>query len=184
MKAKILFLLACLVCAGAYAQESAGAGRAHTLYIVRHAEKNPGKDSTLTPAGEERATQLAKLLRKKKIGKIYVTPYKRSFATARPLYEKSHIDTVHYRPDTTGVSLLQTIRAHGDGNTHLLIVGHSNTVIPLVKALGGSTTMTEIPENEFDHLFILKVSADGTVSTTQKKYGNKQKRKQVAKMTL
>ncbi len=52
-----------------------------TFFLVRHAEKHPGRDSTLTPEGERRAGKLYRLLQDSAIQRIYSTPYRRTIQT-------------------------------------------------------------------------------------------------------
>ena len=46
-----------------------------TFFLVRHAEKNPGRDSTLTEEGERRAGKLYRILKDSSIRRIYTTPF-------------------------------------------------------------------------------------------------------------
>src|SRR4051812_12158967 len=72
----------------------------HTnIYLVRHAEKDAGRDPQLTEAGKKRAADLAHILKDKNIQRIYVTDYRRSWMTADSLRIQSGIDTVGYVVD-------------------------------------------------------------------------------------
>ena len=51
-----------------------------------------------------------------------------------------------------------------------MIVGHSNTVPEMIKALGGDVAPT-IDEKEYDDLFIVTIYAKGKAKVTQLKYG-------------
>ncbi|HNG63191.1 MAG TPA: histidine phosphatase family protein, partial [Ferruginibacter sp.] len=55
------------------------------VYIVRHAEKESGKDPVLTPGGFKRAGVLARALKSEGIQKIYVSRTRRSQLTADSL---------------------------------------------------------------------------------------------------
>jgi phosphohistidine phosphatase SixA len=149
-----------------------GGSGTYSLYIVRHAEKHPGKDSTLMPEGHRRAGDLARWLKDKGIKRIYITPYKRSMQTGDSLRLLTRLDTAYYKPDTTGAGLLEAIAAHKDGGKNLLIIGHSNTVIPLVKAMGGTPDISVIGDTEFDHLFIISIGGK-KILTRHEHYGVK-----------
>src|SRR4051812_23445880 len=60
---------------------------ATTVVVVRHAEKqlDKGDDPSLTPAGQEHAKALAKLLDRQKIDAIFTSDMKRTQETAAPL---------------------------------------------------------------------------------------------------
>ena len=86
-------------CASAPPPSSSAQG-ATTVILVRHAERatnnpqdpNPG----LTPAGQERARELARLLSGRHVAGVLATQYARTQLTAQPTAEAAHvvIDTV------------------------------------------------------------------------------------------
>lgn len=133
-----------------------------TFYVVRHAERYEGPDSSLTPAGYERAGCLYRLLKDSLLNKIYVTPYRRSRETADSLRLALRLDTAVYRPDTTGESLIYTLTRHEDWGKHILIVAHANTMLPIVKALGGKPPVDSIRSNEFDRVLVVRKLKGGT----------------------
>lgn len=140
-----------------------------TFFLVRHAEKNPGVDSTLTEAGRARAHHLYTLLRDSGLQKIYFTPFKRTVQTADPLLEQLHLDTVYYMPDTTGESLIYEITRRRDWGKRLLIVGHSNTLLPMMRALKAKPPVDSIGDKDYDNLFIVRKHRD-TVKVSWKKF--------------
>lgn len=125
-----------------------------TLYVVRHAEKvTTVKDNPpLTPEGEQRAKDLAILLQSKKLKAIYSTDTKRTIGTAQPTALQKDKSVVLYKHDTV-VKTLQTIGGL-KGNT--LIVGHSNTIIPILEKMGIVPDKKNVPDWEYDNLFIVK----------------------------
>ncbi|MFX1704222.1 histidine phosphatase family protein [Chitinophaga sp. CC14] len=133
-----------------------------TFYVIRHAERNPGPDSTLTVAGQERAGALYRLLKDSGLNKIYFTPYKRTVATADSLRMHLRIDTCFYAADTSGESFIYQVTRHGDWGKRLLVIGHSNTVIPILHSLKAKAHTDSIGENEYDRLFIVRKTREGT----------------------
>jgi phosphohistidine phosphatase SixA len=131
-----------------------------TFFLVRHAEKNPGPDSTLTAAGHERARRLQALLQDSGLQKIYFTPFKRTVQTADPLVTALHLDTVFYRPDTTGESLIYEITRHGDWGKRLLIIGHSNTLLPMLHALKANPRLDSIGAQDYGNVFVVYKRSD------------------------
>lgn len=128
-----------------------------TIYLVRHAEKDTGNNPPLTQAGFKRAGDLMRYLQSKDVSKIYSTKYKRTNQTADSLKLAQNLTTIIYDADTIGNDLVAKIKANGDEGKTILVVGHSNTVPKLIRRLGVTTfAMQNLPDTEFDNLFILK----------------------------
>ena len=128
------------------------------VYLVRHAEKEGGKDPVLTTAGKQRAGDLMRKLVNKNIQHIYVSEYRRTQMTGDSLRIQLRIDTVHYVADTIGDDLLRRIKEHGDIGKNILVIGHSNTIPFIIRKLGMKNYSKEnIPDNEFDNLFLVTV---------------------------
>ncbi|RBL92235.1 histidine phosphatase family protein [Chitinophaga flava] len=136
-----------------------------TFYVVRHAERFPGADTCLTPEGFKRAGFLYERLKNAHLDKIYLTPYLRSIQTADSLRIKLHLDTCFYKADTTGESLIYEITRHGDWGKRLLIIGHSNTLVPLLHSLRARPHMAALGEHEYDWLFIVRKTSAGSSLT-------------------
>ncbi|NIG53620.1 histidine phosphatase family protein [Chitinophaga sp. Cy-1792] len=127
-----------------------------TVYLVRHAERYEGYDSTLTPEGRIRAGKLYQELKDSGINKIYITRFRRSIETADSFRILGKVDTVFYLADTTGESLIYEITRHEDWGKHLLVIGHANTIVPIIKAFGAKSPVTTIPDKDFEHMFVIK----------------------------
>src|SRR5688572_20712788 len=62
-----------------------------TVILIRHAEKNiepNNPDPELSPAGQARAQELVRMFGNTGVGAIYVTQYKRTQQTVKPLAER------------------------------------------------------------------------------------------------
>ncbi len=144
----------------------------HSYYIVRHAEKataeaNMSSDVPLTDKGKERAEALKDILKDEKIAYIFSTNTIRTKSTAQPTANYFNLPTETYnpRPDSAFISLLKSKKK----NT--LIVGHSNTVDDIVNKLCGETKIAgDLPETEYDNLFVVKKKGKKMVFL-EKKYG-------------
>jgi phosphohistidine phosphatase SixA len=151
---KYLLLGLWLLAAKAYAFQ--------TLFIVRHAEKqDESKDPALSLNGKGRALDLAAHLKDAGIKAIYVTEYQRTQKTAEPLAE-----VLAVKPEMTDKDLTKfaaTLLADKSSDA-ALIVGHSNTVPDLVKALGVPGNWT-IADTEFDQLIIVTLAKPAPVAT-------------------
>lgn len=125
----------------------------HRIYFVRHAEKStqPPRDPDLTDAGRQRAESLARLLGSRDIGSIYSTDTRRTRQTAEPLSRDKSIPVSLYSNDTTQRFLYQLL----DREQSALVVGHSNTVLSMLTGLGLKPSIKEIPDNDYDNLFIV-----------------------------
>ena len=127
---------------------------------MRHAEKapEPAGDPVLSPAGEARAGHLAEMLGKEELAAVYASETTRARETARPTAEDQGLEITSY-PPLELESLIRRVFAEHRGET-VLVVGHSNTVPDLVRLLGGEDP-GEMPETEYDSLFVVTVSLEG-----------------------
>jgi phosphohistidine phosphatase SixA len=126
------------------------------IFIVRHAEKETGKDPGLTAGGNTRAGDLMRTLETEGVQKIYVSQYRRTQMTADSMRLQLKIDTVHYAADTTCDNLINSIMMHSDFGKTILIVAHSNTIPQIIRKLGlADYPYGDIPDNEFDNLFVI-----------------------------
>jgi broad specificity phosphatase PhoE len=149
-----------------------GAGIDLTIIVIRHAEKkaepdNPDPD--LSPAGQARAQELARMFGGAGINAIYATQYKRTQQTVKPLADKLGLPVTQVDARKTG-DLVARIRAQNPGQT-VFISGHNNSAPEIVAALGGPT-FPMIPEAEFDNLYIVTVDRTGKTKVMKMKYGN------------
>ena len=139
------------------------------VYVVRHAERADGgagagsmtseNDPPLSKAGEERAARLAAMLTDARITAIYATEYRRTQDTAKPLAARLGL-TVFSNPAREGEALIAKLKKD-HANDVVLLVGHSNSIPALIKALGGQDIT--IRDDEYDNLFVV-VPATRTVS--------------------
>ncbi len=146
-----------------------------TIVLVRHAEKELGaiSDAPLSPEGEQRADRLANMFGDtQKLGrlqKIYVTNTRRTQQTALRLSQRLGItsDVVDAKIDST--ELARRVLDENRGG-RVLIVGHSNTVPELVKALSGADAVPPIGEEEYDTMYVVTVPSMGKASVLRLKY--------------
>jgi broad specificity phosphatase PhoE len=126
-----------------------------TVILVRHAEKASQEDgSPLTAAGTERAKELARVLAGVKVDAIYTTQFRRVQDTAAPIATALNMTPlVRNTGPAYATDLAKHIRATHAGQT-VLVVGHSNTTINVMKALG-AIDVASMPESEYDNLFVL-----------------------------
>lgn len=156
---------------GAAAIQSAGAAPT-TIILVRHAEKKvvppENKDPDISPAGQARADELARMFGGAGIGAIYASQYKRTQQTVKPLADKLGVAVTQVQAKNTD-DLVKRIRAGVAGQV-VFIAGHNNTIPEIIGALGGPK-LPIIPETEYDNLYILTVQSDGAAKLLAMKYG-------------
>jgi phosphohistidine phosphatase SixA len=146
---------------------SSDPGGQGVVFLVRHAEradagmaaaKMAGADPELSDAGKTRAAALAALLKDAKITAIFTTEYKRTRDTAQPLAVATGV-TAAAVDSKDAAGLIDRVKASA-GN--VLVVGHSNTVPDIIKALGVSEPVA-IPDDQFHNLFVVIRGAKPTL---------------------
>ena len=126
------------------------------IYIVRHAEKETvSQDPDLTAEGKARAEDLAAVMKNNKIEKIYSTETNRTKQTAAPFSAQSGIHIEPYRNDTLQKFLYHIL----ESGKNTLIIGHSNTSLTMLRELSLTPSMNEIPEDDYDNLFIVTLKS-------------------------
>lgn len=154
----------------------AGVGPPDTVVVVvRHAEKasDDPKDPTLSEAGQARAEALAKALQGLPLTAAYATQYRRTQLTATPAAKACGIavtvrEATAANDATYASDLAHEIRQGVPGSGYL-VVGHSNTVPAIVKALTGVDPVP-VADDEFDRLYIVTLPADGKARFVVAKY--------------
>ena len=133
---------------------ASGTDAAPVIFIVRHAEKasTADKDPDLSPEGQKRANALADILKDSYITSVFVTKFKRTQETGAPTARAAHL-TPTVVPENEIGALPKQLRAL---NGNALVVGHSNTIPDLLKALGIATPIS-VPENDYGEIFVVLV---------------------------
>ena len=125
------------------------------IYVVRHAEKlSTGSDPGLTAEGQQRAEALKDLLHPDSLSGAYATQYQRTFETAQPTVIDQRIVLRRYQADA-GKPLLDSL-SHLKKKQYL-VVGHSNTVLPMLTSIGLHPSRNEIADTDYDNLFTVTV---------------------------
>lgn len=123
-----------------------------TIFLVRHADKQGNLDD-LSAAGEARAQELSRILDEANIVAIYASQLNRTQETAAPLATALGLSVTLYNTNNLPALANQIKSNHGGKN--VLVVGHSNTVPITIGQLGISPQPPNIPDSEYDHLYIL-----------------------------
>jgi probable phosphoglycerate mutase len=138
------------------------------VFVVRHAEKASDANEASVPlsaAGTARAQKLAAMLKDAGVTAIYSTDTVRTKMTAEPLARARKLPIRTYDFATVGgkpdhAPLAEKLRREHSQDV-VLIVGHSNTIGPLLAALGCRESVS-IAGDEYDNLFVLVPQGSGT----------------------
>lgn len=148
-------------CAASIALAPALACAQKLVILVRHAERADGgvttpgmmapADPLLSAEGQARAAKLAAMLADSGITAVFATQYRRTQDTAKPLATKLGLKVQNINASDTAALVSTMKRDHANGV--VLVVGHSNSVPNVIKALGGPDVT--IADDEYSGLFIL-----------------------------
>ena len=167
---KLFIALAFLVSNNISAQQEVKVNKDIYFYVVRHAEKDTGKNPGLLMAGLSRAGDLYRALKDKHIDEIYVTQTKRSMMTADSLRVYRDLKLVIYESDTSGHGLMYKMNERNGFQKDLLIIGHSNTIPGIIRSLGITDFNKVIPDSEHDKIYIIH-EKKGKVTLKTIQYG-------------
>jgi broad specificity phosphatase PhoE len=146
-----------------------------TIILVRHAEKAslPADDPALSPAGQQRARDLASALADAHVSTVIATQFQRTQATARPIAEAVGQTTIVVPATSDPRGHAEAVAAKARSTPAggvVLIVGHSNTVPLIIAALGGPK-MPDLCDAEYANLFVLEMPPTGAPRLIRGKYG-------------
>jgi len=143
-----------------------------TVFIVRHAEKGgmPTNNPRLTEAGNDRAKELARVLRSVRLTAVLTSEFERTIGTVRPTAEAKNLPITRHRA-TDVAGLAQRILTEFAGGT-LLVSGHSDTIPALLTELGvDPAEVPKIAHDAYDSLFVLFVGMGGERTLQRLHYG-------------
>lgn len=147
-----------------------------TVFLVRHAEKDSTSDRadpTLSAMGLIRAQALNQTLARRHPDALFTTDTKRTRATLAPLAAATKLEPQVYDPLRT-YQLAERIQKDYVGKT-VVVVGHSNSLLPLINELGGTAPVDEINENDYEYLFTVRIVAGAMPTVDVRGYGPERK---------
>ena len=138
--------------------------QASYVVLARHAEKSGLTDTaSLTPTGQRRAADLAKVLAGTQLDAIISTQYTRTRQTAAPAAAQAALAPMIIAGGGSvtahAADVARAIDALAPGSA-ALVVGHSNTLAPIVAALGGPQ-LHDLCDLEYSTLLVLERPAPG-----------------------
>ena len=172
-KAIVVFSLLALVFGAVivFAYFSTFARPVTTVIVVRHAEKNiepDNPDPDLSPAGQVRAQEIARMFGDSGVQAIYATQYKRTQQTVAPLASRLGLSITSIDAKQSA-ELTRRILSNNRGQT-VFVAGHNNTAPEIVNMLSGEN-YPQISESEYDNMFIVTIYRFGKAKVLKVKYG-------------
>lgn len=146
---------------------------AQTVILVRHAEKvDASADPLLSESGLVRAQALAAVTAQAGLTHVWSTPLHRTRLTAAPAAEAAGL-TVQTLDLTGGgaahiARTVETLRGLGPEDV-ALVVGHSNTVPAIARALG-VPNVADMSDCEYDRLYVIELK-EGAARAVTGRYG-------------
>lgn len=140
-----------------------------TVWIVRHGEKDTAMATRANPdlntEGKQRAIDLATYLQKENIVQILSTDTKRTVQTAAHIKAPLEI----YNPRSIQM-VVEKIKSTWKGKT-ILLVGHSNTVLETIDAMGGNRPVPLLNDDDYDYIFKVVIDDAGKATATAYQFG-------------
>lgn len=163
-----------LLLAAACSLLTATSAMAQTVIIVRHGEKaDASADPALSEAGQARARALAAELVEAHPWVILTSPLQRTRLTAAPTAEYHSVTSEAVPLDggaqVHAAAIAARVQALPDDAT-VLIVGHSNTVPLIARALGYAEA-ADMQECEYDRMTTLHLLGEGRAHGIVSRYG-------------
>jgi len=139
------------------------------IYMVRHAEKDvvPKNDPPLTTDGVIRSVDLASWFKDIEVDTIFSTDYARMRETAKPVAEQKDTELSFYKAKDFEAFADQLKAIKVDT---ILVIGHSNTILEQIEALGITRPQEEIKEMEYDKIFEIRLKNNEVITHS---YGTK-----------
>lgn len=143
---------------------------ATTFIVLRHAETTGvGSDPALSTDGQDRATELLRVLKNVPLQAVFASNYNRTRQTAQPTATDKGLSVQIYDPTNQSPFIDATLAAYKGGT--VLVLGHSNTAPALLNLLTGTNLYTQLPDTQFDNLYVVTVFEKGRAKVVHLKYG-------------
>jgi len=144
---------------------------ATTFILIRHAETSGGgSNPNLSAAGQNRSTILSSMLANVPLDAVFSTDFNRTMETASPTATAQNLTVTNYNAFALESFVDTNLPVYKKGV--ILVVGHSNTTPDLLNVLVGDNTYTNLPETEYNNLFVVTVFEKGRSRVLHMTYGN------------
>ena len=162
MRHRITARTAIFTCALMIASTARLSAQPTMVVLVRHAEKAAvaGNDPPLSDIGRERANALAIALKSASPTTIIVSTLMRTALTADVVAQQTGVKPTAISIAGGAAHIDAVAKAVQSAKGVVLVVGHSNTVPAIIKALGGPS-LPDICDATYSHFFTLVPAKDG-----------------------
>ena len=136
----------------------------HSVLLVRHGEKaaDDPRDPALSDAGKLRAAALLRLLGETRLTHIWTSEFKRTKETASAIAAKFQVVPAEVPGKDPG-ALAARLKEAAPGSVSL-VIGHSNTLPAVAKALGAPLTNlaggTDLRDDEYDRFIVITLGRE------------------------
>jgi phosphohistidine phosphatase SixA len=141
-----------------------------TVFVVRHAEKavDGTQDPSLSSAGAAHAARYASLFAvpgsAQRLTAVYATEFRRTQQTAEAVARPLGL-RVQLSPADNSKALVAHIKRYHRGAS-VLVVGHSNTVPEVIRALGGRQ-VAAFADTDYARLYVVSVGLFSRTTVTE-----------------
>lgn len=150
--------------------------RPRTVILVRHGEKTADdpRDPTLSEAGRARAAALLRLLGETRVTHVWTSEFKRTRDFGAGVAQKHEL-VPEVVPGRDPAGLAQRLAALPEGSISL-VVGHSNTLPAVAKALGATLSNLvggkDLGDDEYDRCVVITLAgAEQPCALLELRYG-------------
>lgn len=150
------------------AEERFASDKVSTFILVRHAEKDFGRNPILIPKGVERAERLKEILKNTDLDAIYSTNTTRTLQTAAPTAEEKKLEVKSYSAGALQDFAVYLKRLY-KGKT-VLIVGHSNTTPAMANYLTETNEHPRFSELDYTNLYVVTLPRIGKPRVLKLRY--------------
>lgn len=149
--------------------------QAQTVVIVRHAEKaDGGSDPDLSAAGRARAQALAEAMKGARVTQVLATPPKRTEQTGAPAAKAAGVPVTPITLDggvAAHVARVAAAARQAPADATVLVVGHSNTVAEIARALGDAHPQP-LTDCDYDRMTVIQLGGS-TARVIHARYGQR-----------
>lgn len=141
-----------------------------TIIVVRHAEQirdSGNSNPDLTPLGQARSQELARVLANAGINVIFATHDRGTQQTVQPLANGLSLPITEVDAKDIQELIRQIDKRRGET---ILVSSDSNSIPGLIEALGGGR-VPDIADSEHDNLYVLSIYRYGKAKVTRMRYG-------------
>ena len=162
-----LFLTSCTA-GKKTAEEKYNQDEVSTFILVRHAEKDYGRDPILIEKGVERAERLKEILKNTSLDAVYSTNTKRTQQTAGPTAKEKGLNIISYSAAELQ-EFSKNLKRLYKGKT-VLVVGHSNTTPAMANYLTETDEYPRFSELDYTNLYVVTLPRVGKPRVLKLRY--------------